>query len=499
MPSPQAADLSEDLVSAILAFAADPLRYVIYAFPWGKGELKDHKGPRAWQREFLVHLGEQLRAGKSNAHKAILEAVSSGHGVGKSALVSWLILWSLSTHEDTRGVVTANTENQLKAKTWAELSKWHRLAINARWFNCTATAIYSVDPRHERTWRFDMVPWSEHKTEAFAGLHNQGRRLVLIFDEASAIPDKIWEVSEGALTDENTEILWCVYGNPTRNTGRFKECFGKRKHRWHGSQIDSEHVEGTNKEQIQKWITDYGEDSDFVRVRVRGMFPLASSLQLISSDTVAEAMRREARSNIGDPLVMALDIARGGDDNCVFRFRRGLDARSIKPVRIPGSEVRDSMRLVGKAADLIEQYKPDMFFYDGTGVGGPVGDRIAQLGHPVFEVQFGSASPDGRAANMRAYMYLKMREWLQKGGAIDADSVLEIDLTSVEYTHNKRDQIILESKESMKSRGLASPDDGDALAMTFAYTVAPTFGPGALTGDKGKLLHEYDPYAPDRD
>ena len=117
--------------------------------------------------------------------------------------------------------MTANTATQLKTKTWPELVKWLRLAACADWFEVAATAIHSIDPAHERTWRIDAVPWSLRTTEAFAGLHNQGRRLFVAFDEASAIPDPVWETIEGALTDRDTEILWLATGNPTRNTGRF--------------------------------------------------------------------------------------------------------------------------------------------------------------------------------------------------------------------------------------------------------------------------------------
>ena len=487
-----------DLVTDIGRFAHNPLGFVLYAFPWMQGELANEHGPRTWQRELLVEIGEKLSIGElTGLAEVIRYATASGHGIGKSALVAWLILWAMSTFEDTRGIVTANTETQLKTKTWAELAKWHRMAINKHWFTFTATALYSADSAHEKTWRIDMIAWSESNTEAFAGLHNIGKRVLLIFDEASAIPDAIWEVAEGALTDKNTEILWFVFGNPTRNTGRLRECFGRLRHRWVVRQIDSRTVEGTNLKQINEWIADYGEDSDFVRIRVRGMFPRASSLQFIPSDLVAEAMKREPRSNYGDPLIMSLDIARGGDDNNVIRFRRGLDARTIPPIRIPGSETRDSMRLVSKVIDLIQEHKPDAFFFDGTGVGGPVGDRIKQLGYNVLEVQFGSASPDPRFANMRAYIWGKMREWLQAGGAIDDDLILEQDLTAPEATHNKRDKIVLTSKEQMKKDGLASPDDGDALAMTFAYPVAIVAGPG-FDHSAGKQHTDWDPYADGR-
>jgi hypothetical protein len=191
-------------------------------------------------------------------------------------------------------VLTANTDTQLRTKTWPEVSKWFRLAINAHWWTVNATSIVSREKGHERIWRADAIPWSENNTEAFAGLHNKGKRIVVIFDEASAIADKIWEVTEGALTDEDTEIIWLAFGNPTQNTGRFRECFGKYKHRWKTFQIDSRTVEGTNKEQLDKWIEDYGEDSDFVRIRVRGEFPRAGSSQFIASDAVAAARKYKA-------------------------------------------------------------------------------------------------------------------------------------------------------------------------------------------------------------
>src|SRR5262249_37449575 len=157
-----------------------------------------------------------------------------------------------------RGVVTANTETQLKTKTWSELGKWFGLFLAKDLFKLTATAIFSKDETRERTWRIDMVPWSERTTEAFAGLHNQGRRILVLFDEASAIPDIIWETTEGALTDKDTEIIWAVFGNPTRNVGRFKDCFtGTHAKFWQPWQVDSRTVSFTNKEQIAKWITAY--------------------------------------------------------------------------------------------------------------------------------------------------------------------------------------------------------------------------------------------------
>jgi len=211
------------LVEDIAGFASDPLGYVLYAFPWGvKGGPLANKKLRTWQRKKLAWMRDKLQGGAVERGEVIRSAVASGHGIGKSAFVAMVLMWAFDTREDTRGVVTANTERQLLTKTWPEVTKWHNMAITKHWSTITATALHSNDPAHEKNWRIDAVPWSEGNTEAFAGMHNEGNRLILVFDEASAIGDKVWEVAEGALTDENTEILWLVFGNPTRNTGRFR-------------------------------------------------------------------------------------------------------------------------------------------------------------------------------------------------------------------------------------------------------------------------------------
>src|SRR4029079_13644689 len=155
--------------------------------------------------------------------------------------------WAMSTKEDTRGIITAGTEPQLKTKTWPEIGKWFRLAINAHWFTVEAASIFSNQDGHKDSWRFDRVTWNKARTEAFAGLHNEGKRIVVVFDEASQIDDVIWEVTDGALTDSNTDILYCVFGNPTRNSGAFRRCFGSDRALWSQGnplQIDSREVEG---------------------------------------------------------------------------------------------------------------------------------------------------------------------------------------------------------------------------------------------------------------
>lgn len=494
------------LIEVLKRCRRDPLQFVRFVFPWGTGELAGYSGPDIWQTEVL----SLIRDGLSPDH-AVRMAVASGHGVGKSALISWIILWSLATMVDTRGVVTANTLNQLSGKTWAELAKWHRLCLCGYWFTLTKTAVYSADAAHELTWRFDAVPWSENKPEAFAGLHNQGRRVVVLMDEASTIGDVIFETTEGALTDANTERLFIAFGNPTRNTGRFKECFGRFRHRWLTKQVDSRTSAVSNKEQVAEWIKDYGEDSDFVRVRVKGVFPRAGSMQFISSEMVETAASREAVHDSNDPRVMGVDVARFGDDATVIKVRIGRDARSIPAIKLRGV---DTMAVAARVIEEAERHQVDAIFVDGGGVGGGVVDRLRYLRAPVIEVQFGGkadrtlATQDGAIvyANKRAEMWGAMRDWLQ-GGAIENDPELLADLTGVEYgfvLREGRDAIQLERKEDMKKRGLASPDAADALALTFAapvesrrVTFAPD-GPRAFWDPAARaysLNHEWHPFA----
>lgn len=472
-----AVDEVQALHDAVMSYRHDPLGYVLFAFPWGVqgSSLTDEKGPEPWQRDLLDRLGKGLLT----IDEALREAIASGHGIGKSALVAWIILWAVSTFPDTRGVVTANTEAQLRTKTWPELAKWYGLCINKGWFAFTATALYSILPGHDRTWRVDAITWSENNTEAIAGLHNKGKRAFALFDEASAIPDLVWETVEGALTDADTELFWCVFGNPTKNTGRFRECFagGRFAHRWNNHQVDSRKVSMTNKAQFAEWEKDYGEDSDFFRVRVRGVFPRAGDLQFIDSERVELAVARQTVHDAAAPLVMGVDIGRSlTGDPSVIRFRQGLDARSIPAVKM---RIPDLMQVASRVAEQIDAWKPAAVFVDATGLGSGVVDRLHQLGYSqVVGVNFAEKverSPgDGAGvlyANMRAAMWGRMKDWC-KTGCLPEDRDLQADLTGVEYGYDAHNAILLEKKEDMRERGLASPDDGDALGLTFAYPVA---------------------------
>jgi hypothetical protein len=477
------AELTEDLS----AFVHDPLGAVLYGFPWGVPgtDLEKDLGPRKWQAEILDHIGAHLSDPKTR-HTPCRVAVSSGHDIGKTALISMVSWWAQSTFEDTRENITANTGGQLATKTQPELAKWFRLAINADWFEVNVTSVKIRDDEHRDEWRLDFTPWSEANPAAAAGLHNKRKRLLLVFDEASEIPKIIFEVAEGVMLDEDTEIIWLVFGNPTRNQGPFYDAvFGTQRHRWKHFVIDSRDVEGTNKQQLQEWLEDYGEESDFFRVRARGLPPRSNSGQFIDQELITGAQKRAARALPDDPLVAGVDFAWGGSDDNVIRFRKGYDAASIAPIKVKGELTREPAIMTAKLADVLtrtwgpQNQKVAMLFLDSAGIAAPVEARLRAMGFKnLCVVNFGADSPSTKCAYFRDYMWAEMKEWLRLG-AIDKDPDLAADLAKPVLVEDRKQRIKLEPKDVMKKRmaklGIdsSSPDDGDALALTFAMKVAP--------------------------
>jgi hypothetical protein len=485
--------------------ADNPYAFVLFAFPWGKKgtPLERYNGPRAWQKRELLALAAHIKANKERDALGLEPVVyksakSSGRGIGKSSLVAWLVLWMMSTRIGSTTIVTANTEPQLKSRTWAELGKWHTLAINGHWFDRSALSLKPVtwfDEAIKQQLKIDTgyyyaqaQLWSEDNPDAFAGAHNP-LGIQVIFDEASGIPKPIWVVTEGFFTEPVVDRYQFAYSNPRRNTGQFFECFHKDRAYWRTESIDSRTVEGTDKAYLQSIVERYGEDSDTTRVEVKGQFPRVGDKQFISREDVDGARLREVVADSTAPLVMGIDPARYGSNKAVIRFRQGRDAKSIPAVKFKGLS---TTQLAFRCAELIDKYNPDGICVDGGGVGGGVVDQLKHMGYRVIEVNFGGHADEGdRWANKRAELWGRMRDWLP-GGVIDGDSELADDLCGPEYEFIRQNVIALESKESMEKRGLASPDDGDALALTFAARFARHDAAASRRGRKNVLAKDVD-------
>jgi len=479
--------------------------FVQYAYPWGQAgtPLERHTGPRKWQMEDLRELSDHLETQKGRIALGLdpqmwKKATASGRGPGKSALVAWRTHWMMSTRVGSTTIVTANTEPQLKTRTFAEIRKWFTFAINAHWFDITVLSVRPQPWFEEALIRQLKIDtgyyyaqgqlWSEENPDAFAGVHNP-LGVQVIYDESSGIPNSIFNVTEGFFTEPVLNRFWDAYSNPRRNSGGFFDCFHTHRKFWRLRQLDSRTVEGIDQSRFDDMIEQHGIDSDVVRVEVLGQFPKQGNRQFISNNLVRAAQQREITNDPGAPLIMGVDVARYGDDSTVIRFRQGRDARSYAPVKFKN---RDNMFVANEIARLIDKVRPDAVNIDaGNGTG--VIDRLKEMKYRVSEVWFGGKSSSKEWVNKRTEMYADLRDWLG-GGAIDSDPLLFMNLTAPEYDYfgKAKDSLMLESKESMKDRGLSSPDDGDALALTFARRVARRDNPSGRSGGRVLTAHGVD-------
>lgn len=430
-----------------------------------QGFLEDILGMKldTWQ----IEVCDAIRAAVRGEGLARI-AVSSGHGIGKTALTAGLNQWFIAVHPDPYIVCTANTKQQLTEKTWRELAKWHQKSLVKTWFEWTATQFRHRDS--PSTWFATAVPQTEHNSEAFAGVHE--KYVLQIFDEASKIPDIIFEVAEGATATEGGYRIWLIFGNPTQNTGAFYEaCFGDSMHRWHQIIVDARECKYADQDQIADWREDHGEDSDFFRVRVRGLPPAMSITNLIGAQIAKDAAKRvleESQYNFAAKII-SVDSARFGDDSTVISFRQGYKLHWQREFKgLDETQIaNETMKVINEIGGV------DTVFFDVTGgYGAGAHDILKNLGYRTVEVNFATKKGiDEQFENLRIQMWDNMREWLDKAD-IPNDKILIRDMTTPDYFYNKTSgKKQLESKDDLKVRLGRSPDKADSLAISFAYPV----------------------------
>jgi len=475
----------DEIIETLAELRYSPRDFVYWAYPWGERntDLSGDKGPEPWQDQLLSYLQERMQDYRHGVYMPTRIHVVSGHGVGKSALVAWLNQWAFSTLEETKGVLTAGTETQLKTKTWVEMAKWLRLSLIKPLFKLTATAMFPIQPHKVagEEWRLDIVPWSEHNPEAFAGLHNLGKRVIVCLDEASGIAEIIHETAAGVDTDKNTEIIRLQTGNPTKAEGYFYdsakgELYGSQ---WEHFHVDSRSVSIANIDVIEEEIAIHGEDSDYIRVRRLGLFPAQNSESFIPRALVERAQARTLESEACGPLIMGLDIGRK-NDHCVASFRRGLDAASIPQVKFKPNETDatpPTLQVVNWLLRLILMYDPDELCLDMGYIGAAIYDILLnkRLARPIiYPVDFGS-KPLGydeqdssmRYVNRRAQIFGRSKVWLTRG-SLEDNKELKDELISFTYELQGETKILLESKKQIRKRLDRSTDRADAFALTFA-------------------------------
>lgn len=459
--------------------ANDPEAFVLFAFPWGRKHtpLEHFRGPRKWQREVLKDVAQHVKRQDGRIDfETLRQAVSSGRGIGKSALVSWLTIWMLTTRIGSTTIISANSEAQLRSVTWAEITKWLAMTINSHWFEVSATKVAPAAWLSElvekdlskgtRYWAVEGRLWSAENPDSYAGVHNHDGVMV-IFDEASGIDDAIWAVTTGFFTENTPNRFWLAFSNPRRNSGYFYETFHSKRDFWETKMVDARTVEGTDKQVYESIIEEYGPDSTQAHVEVYGQFPGAGDDQFIALSVVNEAIKRQPYNDKSAPIVIGVDPARFGSDATVIAVRQGRDVVEIRRYR--GD---DTMTVVGHIIDAIEEFKPALVNIDEGGLGAGVVDRLKEQRYKIKGVNFGWKSKNPiMYQNKRTEMWGEMREWLKRA-SIPNDKFLKTDLISPMMKPDSKGSIGLESKKDMKARGVASPDAADAIALTFAFPVA---------------------------
>lgn len=453
--------LAEDMA----AFYDDPYGFVLYAFDWGQGDLAGWDGPDEWQTEFLQVLRDAIRARVTG--DVIKMAVKSGRGPGKSAVISWLVLWLMSTRPDFSGVVTANTGDQLDTKTWREVALWWNRVINKHWFEWTATKIVHVE--RPETWKVVAQKWSAHKPDAFGGLHNGGRGQCTIMDEGSGIDQSIFEVAEATNTDPDSFLF--TFGNPMKKASYFYQIFTRFRHRWLTMTVDTRRAKAANQKQIQDMIEDWGLASDHVRVNVLGEFPETDADTLIPLHLMESAAKREIDKAAVEAVkpIWGLDPARFGDDRTALAKRRG---RALMEPVVSWRGL-DTMQTAGKVKALYDDTppaeQPSHIVVDTIGIGSGVADRMREMGLPVFMLNVSERpSVDGKFAKLRDELWWKARQWFEGLDVQMVDDALAAEMADILYGYTSNGQIKIEGKAETKERLGRSPDLADAFVATFA-------------------------------
>lgn len=473
--------------------------------------------PDAWQDEVYACASGITEPGMMPAKPRI--ALKACKGPGKSHALSVLGWWWLLTRWHSNMVALSITSDNLRDNLWAEMARlYERSRVLQLFFVQSAEKIYAR--RYERTWWMsarsfpqDADPGKQANT--LAGLH--GIHPAVLADEVGDYPEGVLAAAEGIFASQvegkPVEALLAAAGNPTSAQGPLYRICTKDRQYWWVREITGDPDDPTRasrcdidwcRSQIEQW----GRDHDFVKVNVLGQFPSRAVNKLLGPDEVMAAMSRQVDPRLVgvDPLIMGLDVARGGDNSSVLTRRQG---RHVTRQDVWRDD--DLMSLADRVANEYATYHPAALFVDATGLGSGVVDRLRQLGIPVIAVDPGGSASDKRFEDRRAEMWWRMAKWVTEGGTLPDDASLRLELTAplIDYAKRvgKSTRVVLESKKDMRKRGVSSPDRADSLALTFAAPVHveptlmqrsdPRFAPAGYTTYgrvRGGTEEDWDPY-----
>ena len=439
-------------VEAIAALRADPALFV---------ETVLQATPQKWQRKALDAIATNDRV-----------AIKSGHGVGKTAFESWVVLWWLMTHYPCKVAVTANSAHQLSDVLWTEIDRWARNMPPA--FKDLLEFKSDKISLKGATDSFAVARTSRRENpESLAGFHSP--HMLFVVEEASGVPNVIFETASGALSTPGAKIIMC--GNPTRSDGYFYDAFHGDRDKWNCITVSCEEGEYVDPKFIDEMSGKYGGDSNVFKVRVLGEFPTQSDDVLLPLHLIEDAVTRDVEAGPTTPVVWGLDVARFGGDRSALAKRQGNVL--IEPIKT--WQNKDLMELAGIVLSEYDavpySMRPQAIYIDAIGLGAGLADRLRELDMPAVAVSVSeTASLKDRFNRLRDELFWGAREWFEARDChIPDDGTLMAELSGIRYKYLSTGKLKVESKDEMKRRGQRSPDVADAFVLTFS-------GQGAVAG-----------------
>jgi phage terminase large subunit len=430
--------------------------------------------PDVWQVEFLQAI--------SDGERKI--SVRSGHGVGKSTAASWAMIWFVLCRYPVKVVVTAPTTSQLYDALFAELKRWVKELPDV-WRQLLDPKTDRIELKSSPTEAFISARTSRaEQPEALQGVHSD--HVMLVADEASGIPESVFEAAAGSMSGHNAVTI--LLGNPTKSSGFFFDTHNRLKDEWWTRRVSCYDSKRVSDAYIKDMASRYGEESNAFRVRVLGEFPRTDDDTLIGVELVDSAFHRDVETT-DTQTVWGLDVARFGTDATALAKRKGNAVTEIRKWR-----GLDLMQTTGAVVAEYEAMKPEdrpvEILVDSIGLGAGVVDRLRELNLPARGINVAESPAMGTIyVNLRAELWGKMKAWLEKRDCkIPKDESLLAELVSPRYSFNSNGKMKLESKDEMRKRGIGSPDMADALALTFASDAGTALYGKAYNSQWGKPI-----------
>lgn len=432
------------------AYRNDPVAFVRHVLS---------ASPLPWQEDFLRAIARGERR----------ISVRAGHGVGKSTVCSWALIWHMTTRYPQKAVVTAPTSAQLFDALYSELKAWiNKLPPVLRESFEVFSDRVVLKGAPESSFISARTSSSE-RPEALAGVHSE--HVLLVVDEASAVPEPVFEAAAGSMSGHSATTI--LISNPTRNSGLFYKTHHDLASDWFRMHVGCRDNPLVSSDFISQIAATYGESSNAFRIRVLGEFALADDDTLIPAELVDGALDRDVTVSPVEPMVYGLDVARFGTDRTALCKRKG---NVVLEVRHWGG--LDLMQTVGAVLNEAKKDSPAEICVDTIGLGSGVADRLREMGLNVRDVNVSESSAMNPNANrLRDELWLSVKDWLStRAVKLPKDETLRHELVAPRYTFTSAGKVQVESKDAMKRRGMRSPDLADSLCLTFAGQAAMVGG-----------------------